>query len=54
MCPGKPTFIVPFFGDQPFWGSACHKAGVGPEPVAIDDLNSDRIVDALKTLILPT
>ncbi|KAG3004568.1 hypothetical protein PC120_g18468 [Phytophthora cactorum] len=20
---GKPTFIVPFFGDQPFWGSCC-------------------------------
>ena len=20
---GKPTVIVPFFGDQPFWGSSC-------------------------------
>ncbi|GAX82718.1 hypothetical protein CEUSTIGMA_g10144.t1 [Chlamydomonas eustigma] len=50
---GKPTFIVPFFGDQPFWGAACFHAGVGPEPVPIDDLNSNKIIEALKTLILP-
>eukprot|EP00798_Chlamydomonas_sp_ICE-L_P018660 gene18660-25177_t len=50
---GKPTFIVYFFGDQPFWGAACHSAGVGPEPVGIDDLNAAKIVDALKELILP-
>ena len=41
---GKPTFIVPFFGDQPFWGAACHKAGVGPEPVSIDKLNAQRVI----------
>mmetsp|Transcript_39814 Transcript_39814/g.88504 ORF Transcript_39814/g.88504 Transcript_39814/m.88504 type:complete len:1166 (+) Transcript_39814:378-3875(+) len=51
---GKPTFIVTFFGDQPFWGAACFRAGVGPAPVPIDDLNTDKIIDALKTLILPT
>jgi UDP:flavonoid glycosyltransferase YjiC (YdhE family) len=50
---GKPTFIVPFFGDQPFWGAACHNAGVGPRPVPIDELNTDRIVEAFKILILP-
>lgn len=53
-CAGKPTFIIPFFGDQPFWGAACARAGVGPEPVPIDDLTTERIVDALKELILPT
>ncbi|GFH25204.1 glyco_transf_28 domain-containing protein, partial [Haematococcus lacustris] len=51
---GKPTFIVPFFGDQPFWGAACALAGVGPEPVPIDSLTTDSIVNALKELILPT
>ncbi|MEW5302093.1 MAG: hypothetical protein WDW36_004903 [Sanguina aurantia] len=51
---GKPTFIVPFFGDQPFWGAACARAGVGPDPVAIDDLNTERIVEAFKELILPS
>eukprot|EP00955_Chlamydomonas_euryale_P041176 351927-Chlamydomonas_euryale.AAC.1 len=50
---GKPTFIVPFFGDQPFWGAACLARGVGPEPVPIDDLNVPAIVRALKTLVTP-
>eukprot|EP00798_Chlamydomonas_sp_ICE-L_P000632 gene632-2068_t len=51
---GKPTFIVYFFGDQPFWGAACNNAGVGPEPVAIDDLSTLKIVNGLKELILPS
>eukprot|EP00955_Chlamydomonas_euryale_P062123 358293-Chlamydomonas_euryale.AAC.1 len=51
---GKPTFIVPFFGDQPFWGAACYRAGVGPMPVPIDDLTADRIYEALKTLVMPS
>jgi sterol 3beta-glucosyltransferase len=45
---------VPFFGDQPFWGAACHKAGVGPAPVPIDLLTTERIIDALKSLIMPS
>ena len=35
-------------------GAACHKAGVGPPAVAIDDLNTPKIVSALKDLIMPT
>ncbi|CAF4415893.1 unnamed protein product, partial [Adineta steineri] len=27
---GKPTIIVPFFGDQFFWGSMVSKSGAGP------------------------
>ncbi len=26
---GKPTMIVPFFGDQPFWGAMVARAGAG-------------------------
>ena len=26
---GKPTMIVPFFGDQPFWSAMVAKAGAG-------------------------
>ncbi|KAI9806727.1 MAG: hypothetical protein M1825_006184 [Sarcosagium campestre] len=26
---GKPTMIIPFFGDQPFWASMVSKAGAG-------------------------
>ncbi|KAG8888197.1 hypothetical protein FRB98_008215 [Tulasnella sp. 332] len=30
---GKPTIIVPFFGDQPFWANMVHNAGAGPGPI---------------------
>lgn len=30
---GKPSVIVPFFGDQPFWGDRVHALGAGPAPV---------------------
>ncbi len=29
---GVPSIIVPFFGDQPFWGQRVHDLGVGPGP----------------------
>jgi sterol 3beta-glucosyltransferase len=30
---GKPTLIVPFIADQPFWGKVVHEAGLGPQPI---------------------
>ncbi|KAL2164163.1 hypothetical protein VTH06DRAFT_3377 [Thermothelomyces fergusii] len=30
---GKPTMVVPFFGDQHFWGTMVANAGAGPEPL---------------------
>lgn len=30
---GKPTLVVPFLGDQPFWGSRVQALGAGPEPL---------------------
>jgi sterol 3beta-glucosyltransferase len=29
----KPTAIVPFFGEQAFWGRMVYRAGVGPKPI---------------------
>ncbi|RLN88486.1 hypothetical protein BBJ28_00021217, partial [Nothophytophthora sp. Chile5] len=40
---GKPAFIVPFFGDQHFWGRAVAKAGVGVEPCPIAELTVARL-----------
>ncbi|RLN02395.1 hypothetical protein BBJ28_00005489, partial [Nothophytophthora sp. Chile5] len=40
---GKPTFIVPFFGDQPFWGRAVVKRGVGVEPCPIAELTTEKL-----------
>ncbi|GAB3174756.1 glycosyltransferase [Myceligenerans halotolerans] len=31
---GKPSLIVPFLGDQPFWGAQVHRIGAGPEPLS--------------------
>jgi len=32
---GLPTIVVPFFGDQFFWGRIVADAGAGPEPIPI-------------------
>ncbi|CAI5536095.1 unnamed protein product [Closterium sp. Naga37s-1] len=48
---GCPTTIIPFFGDQPFWGASVHAAGVGPEPIPIGALTLDRIVAAIEFMI---
>ncbi|RMZ89344.1 hypothetical protein DV736_g3422, partial [Chaetothyriales sp. CBS 134916] len=49
---GRPTVVVPFFGDQPFWGAMCARAGAGPVPIAYKNLTADKlanqILDALK------
>ncbi|RLN74941.1 hypothetical protein BBJ28_00021392 [Nothophytophthora sp. Chile5] len=51
---GKPTFIVPFFGDQPFWGHAVVTAGVGVEPCPIAQLTSEKLREAFVGLMNPT
>lgn len=45
----KPTMIVPFFGDQPFWGAMVsgHKAGAH-ESIPYKDLNSDKLAEGIK------
>ncbi|MFN8418241.1 MAG: hypothetical protein U0528_03190 [Anaerolineae bacterium] len=30
---GVPSIIVPFFGDQPFWGQRTAALGVGTAPI---------------------
>ncbi|KAJ9231410.1 CAZyme family GT1 [Paecilomyces variotii] len=51
---GRPTVIIPFFGDQPFWGSIVEKAGAGPPPVPYRRLTSERLAAAImKALELP-
>ncbi|TMW59527.1 hypothetical protein Poli38472_004596 [Pythium oligandrum] len=50
---GKPTFIVPFFGDQPFWGRAVLVAGVGVEPCPIGELTVEKLCAAFVQLMDP-
>ncbi|KAJ3678573.1 hypothetical protein LUZ60_002376 [Juncus effusus] len=48
-----PTTIVPFFGDQPFWGDRVHERGLGPSPIPIDQFGLDKLVDAIKFMLDP-
>jgi hypothetical protein len=45
---GKPTIIVPFFGDQFFWGSMISKVDAGPPPIPGKRLNVDDLIEAFK------
>ncbi|KAK4443948.1 sterol 3-beta-glucosyltransferase [Podospora aff. communis PSN243] len=48
---GKPTMIVPFFGDQHFWGSMVGNAGAGPEPVPYKSLTAEKLAEGIKYLL---
>ncbi|CAK4695883.1 unnamed protein product, partial [Aphanomyces euteiches] len=50
---GKPTFIVPFFGDQPFWGWAVENAKVGVHPCSLANLKSKTLRQAFTQLLSP-
>lgn len=45
---GKPTIVVPFFGDQPFWGAMIHKAGAGPKPIKKSNLDVTNLYNAIE------
>ncbi|TVY44536.1 Sterol 3-beta-glucosyltransferase [Lachnellula occidentalis] len=50
---GKPTVVVPFFGDQPFWGAMIYKAGAGPEPVPYKMLTEESLANSITTALKP-
>ncbi|KAK4996817.1 hypothetical protein LTR60_007798, partial [Cryomyces antarcticus] len=51
---GKPTVIVPFFGDQPFWGAMVAKAGAGPTPIAYKKLTADTLAQGITEALKPS
>ncbi|KAF9453711.1 glycosyltransferase family 1 protein [Macrolepiota fuliginosa MF-IS2] len=48
---GRPTVVVPFFGDQGFWGSMIHRARAGPEPIPHKKLTVANLRDAIRYCI---
>jgi sterol 3beta-glucosyltransferase len=44
---GVPSVIVPFFGDQPFWGQRVAQLGVGPAPIPRRELTVERLAQAI-------
>ncbi|OAG39328.1 hypothetical protein AYO21_06532 [Fonsecaea monophora] len=45
---GCPTVIVPFFGDQLFWGNVVAASQAGPPPIAHKKLNSKNLSDCIR------
>ena len=51
---GKPTVVVPFFGDQPFWGAMVARAGAGPSPIPNKQLTAEKLAAAILEALKPT
>ncbi|CBY00654.1 similar to glycosyltransferase family 28 N-terminal domain protein [Plenodomus lingam JN3] len=45
---GKPTVVVPFFGDQPFWGQMIARAGAGPKPIPYKLMTAESLADSIR------
>ena len=51
---GKPTMIVPFFGDQPFWGAMIVRAGAGARrSLGLKKLTADKFAEGIRECLLP-
>lgn len=48
---GCPTVIVPFFGDQLFWGSIIAHVGAGPQAIPYKQLTTANLVAAIETAL---
>ena len=49
-----PTTIVPFFGDQPFWGARVQEKGVGPPPIPVKHFDLEKLVSAIEFMLDPS
>jgi UDP:flavonoid glycosyltransferase YjiC (YdhE family) len=50
---GKPIVVVPFFGDQSFWGDMVCRAGAGPAPIPNKRLTAENLAAAITEALQP-
>ncbi|KAL8654646.1 MAG: hypothetical protein Q9226_003352 [Calogaya cf. arnoldii] len=50
---GKPTVVVLFFGDQPFWGAMIARAKAGPAPIPYKKLTTEDLAAGILTCLEP-
>ena len=51
---GVPSIVIPFFGDQPFWGRHIAALGVGPDPIPRASLSAERLTHAIQQAVMDT
>lgn len=51
---GRPTLVVPFCGEQAFWGHQVYQQQLGPKPLQRSLLTTGRLADALRDLCCNT
>ena len=51
---GRPTIIIPFFGDQQFWGEIVARAGAGPVPILHKQLTVEKLSSAIEMALKPS
>jgi UDP:flavonoid glycosyltransferase YjiC (YdhE family) len=49
LASGVPSIVVPFHGDQPFWGQRVEALGAGPAPIPRKRLNAEGLARAIDT-----
>ncbi|WP_336233459.1 glycosyltransferase [Thalassospira sp. CH_XMU1458] len=54
MRAGRPSIIIPFFGDQPFWAKRLHRLGVAPRPIKPAKLDAAMLARRIKTVLETT
>jgi len=48
---GVPSVVVPFFGDQPYWGGRVAALGAGPAPILRKRLTVERLAAAIEQAV---
>jgi len=48
---GIPSVVIPFFGDQPFWGQRVADLGVGSKPIPRKKLTAERLANAIQEVV---
>ena len=47
----RPTLVIPFGGDQPFWAMRVRMLGIGPKPIRREKLTAGKMAKALHNLV---